>query len=53
MPQMSPLNWFILLLFFIMTFFLFNMINYYNFMYNPNNKNKQIKYNLKNMNWKW
>nr|YP_009512533.1 ATP synthase F0 subunit 8 [Parum colligata]AXJ93087.1 ATP synthase F0 subunit 8 [Parum colligata]WMQ52825.1 ATP synthase F0 subunit 8 [Callambulyx tatarinovii] len=52
MPQMMPINWIISLLFFILIFILFNIINYYiyfNFLTKKNN------YNLKKNNffWKW
>nr|WKU84150.1 ATP synthase F0 subunit 8 [Serichlamys sp. ECU1] len=53
MPQMAPMNWPILFIMFIMTFIMFNLMNYY--MYLPSNfKIKNFK-NLKilSMNWKW
>nr|APX40853.1 ATP synthase F0 subunit 8 [Longitarsus curtus] len=51
MPQMMPLNWLTLMFYFIMIFFLFNNLNFYNFFYNPNKKNiSKIKIFL---NWKW
>nr|ALO77624.1 ATP synthase F0 subunit 8 [Galerucinae sp. 846596] len=51
MPQMMPLNWLILFISFIWTFFLFTNWNYFNFNYQY-----KIKYtNIKNCNyiWKW
>nr|ALO76862.1 ATP synthase F0 subunit 8 [Ischnomera caerulea] len=51
MPQMAPLNWLTLMLFFTMIFFLFNFINYYSFLYSIKSSSKK-KINLK-FNWKW
>nr|YP_009528968.1 ATP synthase F0 subunit 8 [Ophraella communa]AST14955.1 ATP synthase F0 subunit 8 [Ophraella communa] len=51
MPQMMPLYWLNLMMFFILVFFLFNNQNYYNLMYNFK---LQKKTNLTlNFNWKW
>nr|ALO76851.1 ATP synthase F0 subunit 8 [Timarcha goettingensis] len=51
MPQMMPLNWLILFIYFIMVFLMFNILNFYSFIYkiklSDNLKNK-IKFN-----WKW
>nr|AFU50202.1 ATP synthase F0 subunit 8 [Phaedon armoraciae]APX40827.1 ATP synthase F0 subunit 8 [Phaedon tumidulus] len=51
MPQMMPLNWLILMFFFIMIFLLFNIMNYFMFSY----KIKSFKNFSKNItyNWKW
>nr|QMX77170.1 ATP synthase F0 subunit 8 [Colochela zhongi] len=54
MPQMSPLNWIILMLFFITIFLIFNIINFFNIKINT----KKIKFDKvvlkKNINsWKW
>nr|ALO76971.1 ATP synthase F0 subunit 8 [Malachiinae sp. GENSP01] len=51
MPQMSPLNWILLLLFFSIIFIMINMINYFIMKY----QNKNIKtLSKKEMNfWKW
>nr|AFQ62280.1 ATP synthase F0 subunit 8 [Parocyusa longitarsis] len=51
MPQMAPLNWLMLFMFFIMIYLLFNFINYYSFMYSPKISNFK-KINNK-INWKW
>nr|AYW52281.1 ATP synthase F0 subunit 8 [Galerucinae sp. 7 ACP-2013] len=51
MPQMMPLNWLTLMIFFILIFYLFNNINYFNFLMKSksfNFKKKKLKYN-----WKW
>nr|APX40723.1 ATP synthase F0 subunit 8 [Longitarsus rutilus] len=51
MPQMMPLNWLILMIFFIQMFYFFNNMNYYNFLYTPSKKKiNKIKISL---NWKW
>nr|ALO76922.1 ATP synthase F0 subunit 8 [Habrocerus capillaricornis] len=51
MPQMAPLNWLILFLFFIMIYFMFNFMNYYSFMYMP--KISSFIKKIKSINWKW
>nr|QNG56174.1 ATP synthase F0 subunit 8 [Cucujus sp. MJ-2020] len=51
MPQMAPLNWLSLYIFFIMIFILFNCINYYNFTYSI--KSFKIKKSSISTNWKW
>nr|QTC08126.1 ATP synthase F0 subunit 8 [Parachauliodes buchi] len=52
MPQMAPLNWLILFIFFTILFIIFNIMNYY--IYSPN-LNSTSKLNLKNysLTWKW
>nr|YP_009001910.1 ATP synthase F0 subunit 8 [Neochauliodes bowringi]AFB20492.1 ATP synthase F0 subunit 8 [Neochauliodes bowringi] len=52
MPQMAPLNWLILFIFFIMLFILFNIMNY--FLILPKS-NLHSSYNMKNysLTWKW
>nr|ARH55067.1 ATP synthase F0 subunit 8 [Lordithon exoletus] len=51
MPQMAPMNWLMLFLYFTILFLLFNSINYFSFSYTP----QSYKLNLKNklINWKW
>nr|APX39696.1 ATP synthase F0 subunit 8 [Exosoma lusitanicum] len=51
MPQMMPLNWLTLMIFFISLFYLFNNLNYFNYIY----KVKAIQTDKKNVkyNWKW
>nr|YP_009729996.1 ATP synthase F0 subunit 8 [Argopistes tsekooni]QHX99901.1 ATP synthase F0 subunit 8 [Argopistes tsekooni] len=51
MPQMMPLNWLMLMLFFIIIFYLFNNLIYFNTMYMKKNI-KTMKKSL-NFNWKW
>nr|AML26277.1 ATP synthase F0 subunit 8 [Nitidulidae sp. BMNH 1274330] len=51
MPQMAPLNWLTLFIYFIIIFFLFNMLNYFSFIYKI--KKTHIKTNKISFNWKW
>nr|YP_006576020.1 ATP synthase F0 subunit 8 [Sphenophorus sp. BYU-CO246]ACZ58547.1 ATP synthase F0 subunit 8 [Sphenophorus sp. BYU-CO246] len=51
MPQMSPLNWMSLYILFIFVFLIFNIINYFLFLYSPN-QNKNFKKKIL-FNWKW
>nr|APX39464.1 ATP synthase F0 subunit 8 [Phyllotreta variipennis] len=51
MPQMMPMNWLFLMLYFIFFYFLILVMNYYLINYQPkmiNVKKSQLKYN-----WKW
>nr|ALO76593.1 ATP synthase F0 subunit 8 [Coccidula rufa] len=50
MPQMMPLNWMMLFLYFIMLFMILNILLYFNFQPIPNMKNLKFK---KIINWKW
>nr|AWN56197.1 ATP synthase F0 subunit 8 [Colaspis sp. DPP-2018]AWN56266.1 ATP synthase F0 subunit 8 [Glena unipennaria] len=51
MPQMSPLNWLILFIFFFFMLIIFCIMNFFSLNYNPN----MNKFNMKNIqkNWKW
>nr|ASL05709.1 ATP synthase F0 subunit 8 [Monochamus sartor urussovii]UZT27195.1 ATP synthase F0 subunit 8 [Monochamus sartor urussovii]WDE75824.1 ATP synthase F0 subunit 8 [Monochamus sartor urussovii] len=51
MPQMAPLSWLILFLFFILTYLIFNIMNFYSFNYMIKST-KKIKSSL-SYNWKW
>nr|UGN61774.1 ATP synthase F0 subunit 8 [Cryptocercus sp. 2 ZQW-2021c] len=52
MPQMMPMSWTILFLFFSATFMLFNFMNY--FMYNPTKKKMmEKKIQIMEKIWKW
>nr|ANJ70273.1 ATP synthase F0 subunit 8 [Hydroporus gyllenhalii] len=55
MPQMAPMNWLILYMFFSMIFIMFNFLNYYLFLINKNlnNNNNNMKMMKKYFNWKW
>nr|YP_010709541.1 ATP synthase F0 subunit 8 [Rhagonycha nigroimpressa]WCS40137.1 ATP synthase F0 subunit 8 [Rhagonycha nigroimpressa]WRO44848.1 ATP synthase F0 subunit 8 [Rhagonycha nigroimpressa] len=53
MPQMAPLSWLNLFIYFIMVFMFFNSLNY--FFYNKSSISQEKK-NLKKMissSWKW
>nr|QTC08139.1 ATP synthase F0 subunit 8 [Parachauliodes continentalis] len=52
MPQMAPLSWLILFIFFTILFIIFNIMNYY--IYSPSLPSSS-KTNLKNysLSWKW
>nr|AYR05151.1 ATP synthase F0 subunit 8 [Macratriinae sp. 2 ACP-2013] len=51
MPQMAPLNWLTLMIFFIILFLMFNVQNFYSFNYkNEKTSTKQKKIIF---NWKW
>nr|APX39290.1 ATP synthase F0 subunit 8 [Longitarsus aeneus] len=51
MPQMMPLNWLTLMMFFTFSYFLFNNMIFWNFLYNP--KSSMIKKEKLSLNWKW
>nr|AXS66563.1 ATP synthase F0 subunit 8 [Tenebrionoidea sp. 9 KM-2017] len=52
MPQMAPLNWLTLMMYFIMIFIVFNTINYFSFSYSPQKKSS-LKEKTKKIAWKW
>nr|UFZ13141.1 ATP synthase F0 subunit 8 [Ctenochauliodes punctulatus] len=52
MPQMAPLNWLILFIFFTLTFIIFNMMNYFITNYNLPSLS-EINLTNKPLNWKW
>nr|UFR82867.1 ATP synthase F0 subunit 8 [Jumnos ruckeri] len=51
MPQMSPLSWLLLFIIFCITFIMFNILNYYCFLYPV--KYSSFKAQPKKINWKW
>nr|AXS65222.1 ATP synthase F0 subunit 8 [Cerambycidae sp. 8 KM-2017] len=51
MPQMAPLNWLILFIFFILIFIIFNIMNYYIMNLTP--EQKKITKSSKLINWSW
>nr|YP_010538749.1 ATP synthase F0 subunit 8 [Pristolycus diversecostatus]UYE92360.1 ATP synthase F0 subunit 8 [Pristolycus diversecostatus] len=51
MPQMAPLSWLNLFMFFIMVFMMFNMMNYFSLMYKNKSLNQQKT--KKTFLWKW
>nr|AXS66403.1 ATP synthase F0 subunit 8 [Cucujoidea sp. 17 KM-2017] len=51
MPQMAPLSWLILFFYFTLIFILYNILNYYLFLYQPKkflSKTKKLS-----IFWKW
>nr|WRO45156.1 ATP synthase F0 subunit 8 [Stenothemus biimpressiceps] len=53
MPQMAPLSWLNLFIFFIMIFLIFNSLNYFYFnksFHTQGEKNKTLKNKIS---WKW
>nr|ARH54497.1 ATP synthase F0 subunit 8 [Micrambe villosus] len=51
MPQMAPLSWLLLFIFFSMIFMLYNLSNFFMFLYSVKESNKS-KINIKT-NWQW
>nr|YP_010988578.1 ATP synthase F0 subunit 8 [Pteroptyx asymmetria]WOR80722.1 ATP synthase F0 subunit 8 [Pteroptyx asymmetria] len=51
MPQMAPLSWLNLFIFFILIFMLFNVMNYFSLIYKNNNIKKENKKSI--ITWKW
>nr|ALO77648.1 ATP synthase F0 subunit 8 [Anaspis sp. ANA01] len=51
MPQMAPLNWLTLMLYFILIFLTFNIMNFYSFSYKNNSSSKTKS--KTSTNWKW
>nr|AXS66103.1 ATP synthase F0 subunit 8 [Cucujoidea sp. 46 KM-2017] len=51
MPQMAPLSWLILFIYFTLIFILYNILNYYLFLYQP--KKITLKKNNLSIHWKW
>nr|UJG45121.1 ATP synthase F0 subunit 8 [Tachinidae sp.] len=53
MPQMAPLSWLSLFIMFLITFMIFNMMNYYSFKsLTPKSNLTFLKVNNP-FNWKW
>nr|YP_010728479.1 ATP synthase F0 subunit 8 [Stictochironomus rosenschoeldi]WEF49720.1 ATP synthase F0 subunit 8 [Stictochironomus rosenschoeldi] len=54
MPQMSPMMWTLLFIFFISLFLLFNILNYFNFIPELfSSKPDQPCLKTPSLNWKW
>nr|APX40476.1 ATP synthase F0 subunit 8 [Chaetocnema pelagica] len=51
MPQMMPLNWLSLMFLFVMIFYCFSNMNYFNFL--SLSKKEEIKKSPMIFNWKW
>nr|WRO44939.1 ATP synthase F0 subunit 8 [Cyrebion gracilicornis] len=52
MPQMAPLSWLNLFIFFISVFLIFNSLNYFYFN-KPSLSNNKKMFNKVKTNWKW
>nr|YP_009469773.1 ATP synthase F0 subunit 8 [Eomantis yunnanensis]AVE15777.1 ATP synthase F0 subunit 8 [Eomantis yunnanensis] len=52
MPQMMPMNWVLMFLFFVMIFILFNIMNYFSVYKLPTTKSS-VKTLTKTLSWKW
>nr|UPX88450.1 ATP synthase F0 subunit 8 [Oreodytes sanmarkii] len=52
MPQMAPMNWLMLYMFFSLIFILFNFMNYYMFLIFKKSTLSE-KFNKKFYSWKW
>nr|YP_009971828.1 ATP synthase F0 subunit 8 [Epipedocera atra]QNH68715.1 ATP synthase subunit 8 [Epipedocera atra] len=51
MPQMAPMNWLFLFIFFSLIFMSFSLMNYFSFTYSPSiSKTGKVKTQF---NWKW
>nr|QWZ46417.1 ATP synthase F0 subunit 8 [Stenomorpha consobrina] len=52
MPQMAPLSWLTLMMFFIMLFLMLNIMNYFSFTHiiKPKKTSSISKFKI---NWKW
>nr|YP_010586267.1 ATP synthase F0 subunit 8 [Ceratopsyche fukienensis]UZZ44029.1 ATP synthase F0 subunit 8 [Ceratopsyche fukienensis] len=55
MPQMMPLNWLMLMMFFMALFFIFMNLFYFNKTFNPSMKKmmKPLLLNSNNNSWLW
>nr|WRK67302.1 ATP synthase F0 subunit 8 [Nemopterinae gen. 1 sp. 1 YZ-2023a] len=53
MPQMSPLLWWILFMFFIYTFIMICILNYYITIYKPTYFTELKSFIKNNLIWKW
>nr|AML25675.1 ATP synthase F0 subunit 8 [Histeridae sp. BMNH 1274739] len=51
MPQMAPMNWTLLMIYFLAIFISYNMVNYFIFKYPVKSSLKDKKET--SINWKW
>nr|AXS66033.1 ATP synthase F0 subunit 8 [Languriidae sp. KM-2017] len=51
MPQMAPMNWLMLFIYFLMIFLMVNTLNYFNFFYTV--KKFSFSKNKISYSWKW
>nr|QMS48769.1 ATP synthase F0 subunit 8 [Osmylus lucalatus] len=52
MPQMAPINWLTLFIYFTIVMFLFNVMNYFIISYTPP-ASKTLFYSTNSLTWKW
>nr|YP_010004083.1 ATP synthase F0 subunit 8 [Gryposmylus pennyi]QNR01163.1 ATP synthase F0 subunit 8 [Gryposmylus pennyi] len=52
MPQMAPINWLTLFLYFSFIYLLFNCLNYFIFLYKAPLPKKMV-FSINSLNWKW
>nr|QQV73464.1 ATP synthase F0 subunit 8 [Anthomyza sp. DY-2021] len=53
MPQMAPISWLTLFIVFLLTFMMFNILNYYSFIPSTPKSSSIKNFNMNSMNWKW
>nr|YP_010321741.1 ATP synthase F0 subunit 8 [Asiagomphus coreanus]UKO32835.1 ATP synthase F0 subunit 8 [Asiagomphus coreanus] len=53
MPQMAPMSWLLLFLFFTMMLIMFNTMNYYLFIPKIESRKTSATSKILNMSWKW
>nr|AMW67920.1 ATP synthase F0 subunit 8 [Nemoptera coa]WRK67315.1 ATP synthase F0 subunit 8 [Nemoptera coa] len=53
MPQMSPLSWWVLFLFFVMMLIIMCIMNYFITIYKPIYSNKIKNFEKPFLHWKW
>nr|AFQ62146.1 ATP synthase F0 subunit 8 [Noteridae sp. MJTNT-2012] len=53
MPQMAPMNWYILFIMFIIILIMFNVINFYMSIPTPKTSTSQTRQENKTTLWKW
>nr|YP_010730022.1 ATP synthase F0 subunit 8 [Leptopsylla segnis]WEF75062.1 ATP synthase F0 subunit 8 [Leptopsylla segnis] len=53
MPQMAPMLWLLLMIFFILTLFLFMMLIFYSITTKSNSISSINKMAITKLNWKW
>nr|APT41459.1 ATP synthase F0 subunit 8 [Micropygomyia cayennensis] len=53
MPQMAPLMWLTLFIFFLMMYLLFNIMNYFSYIIESKTLTENKSINSSSLNWKW
>nr|AXS64914.1 ATP synthase F0 subunit 8 [Latridiidae sp. 1 KM-2017] len=52
MPQMAPMNWLTLMIYFTLIYLIFNSLNYFSFNY-KNSESTLFKKTMQKNFWKW